>query len=177
LEVMTSRFSIDTGLNFLTVREGLKHRTTSRVLVYNFGLGIDCCRYSTTDERFLKPPYNMITEQDLVDRFDFLEVDWFDVRKIEPDKLYTPIAGSEDARLLASGWCEPEPWGTWTAGERAVIEIGCDLEGDQSIELQLKLKAFIPKKDSRLKDLGLSEDKRKIGLGLSSIKATRIPGV
>jgi Glycosyltransferase len=154
------------------------------------------------------------------------DTDLFYTRKIELDRIYSPVFGSIDWRLLGDGWSDPELWGTWTDGDRSTIELGYENDDEDCVEVTLGLMAFICEKKPHLKvtcrinnsksvdweftketwqsekstkvtaqewnekrpaelvlevhepkspkELGLSADHRRIGLGLLSIKVSRI---
>lgn len=143
INTLTTQFSYDSVLNFLTARAGLKHRPTSRRLSYNYGVGLDGTHFSSTHERFFKPPYNMITEQELIERFNLSEVDWLAMRRVECDKVYNLNSDSGEPRLLVSGWGEPESWGAWSVGAKSVIELGCDLAEGHDMQVTFQCKALV----------------------------------
>src|SRR6185369_6584980 len=71
--------------------------------------------------RFLKPPYNMICEDDLIARFG-LSLDPEDTRfDAQPGGRYTLNAASPGQHLLGHGWSPPESWGTWSEGDESLI--------------------------------------------------------
>jgi hypothetical protein len=60
------------------------------------------------------------------------------------------MAGSPDVRLLKTGWSTPEPWGTWSIGQRA--EIGLPItEPNGDIAITIEASAFLapPAADSQ----------------------------
>ncbi len=69
IDVMTSFFSQDSCLCLLTAQRGLLHKKTGKRVIYNCGLGEGGEHFSYA-EIFRKPPYNMITVDEVWQYFD-----------------------------------------------------------------------------------------------------------
>lgn len=63
------RFCFDAVVAFLAAEAGMRHRKTPTQTVFNFGIGGDEGHFPAFDQKFVLPPFNMITEEDLVERF------------------------------------------------------------------------------------------------------------
>lgn len=64
------------------------------------------------------------------------------VTECQDRRVELPIAaGSPGLAMLGSGWSTPEPWGVWTDGPEAILQLPADVPG--TIELQGI--AFVPK--------------------------------
>ena len=69
-DILRKRFCWDAAVAFLVARAGMVNQRTSQQVVYNFGIGRDSGHFSTFEDRFLRPPFNMIREEQLVNSFN-----------------------------------------------------------------------------------------------------------
>ena len=53
-------------------------------------------------------------------------------------------AGASSTKMLRSGWAQPEAWGTWSLGARAVLVWKLEAEPLDSLELTVDGRTFLP---------------------------------
>ena len=68
-KLLEARLCFDAAVAFLTARGGFINRRTREPVIHNFGIGARSWHFTNFSDVFLKPPFNMITRNDLVERF------------------------------------------------------------------------------------------------------------
>lgn len=67
--LLERRFCFDAVLAFLIARQGMMNKRTEHHVVHNFGIGVGSGHFIEEKDWLLKPPYNMTTRQELIERF------------------------------------------------------------------------------------------------------------
>lgn len=84
------RFCYDGIIAFLVAQARMMNRKTPHQVVYNFGIGRDSGTFRRPVERVFKPPYNMISEMDLVKKFDLPSPGGRFTRMVREYRLHKP---------------------------------------------------------------------------------------
>src|SRR6185312_10052004 len=67
--LLEGRFCHDAAMAFLIARNRMSNRKTKEHVIYNFGIGDRCWHFTSFADSYLKPPFNMITRNDLIEHF------------------------------------------------------------------------------------------------------------
>jgi hypothetical protein len=140
-DALTRRFCWDATMAFLAAKAGMGSRATPHGVVHNFGMGMDSGHFTTPDARFLAPPFCIVAEADLRKRFA-LEPPPDLMTGLDAGRIYRFGAGSPDLRLLGFGWSPSEPWGTWSIGDAASLDLG-PIQRPRPT-LQVSFRTFVP---------------------------------
>jgi hypothetical protein len=73
-KLLDRRLCHDAAMAFLIARKGMSNRKTQEHVIYNFGIGERCWHFPSLLDFYLKPPFNMITKSDLIERFSLQEL-------------------------------------------------------------------------------------------------------
>ena len=65
-----NRFCYDAVIAFLVAKAKMLNKRTPHQVVFNFGVGKDSGHFTKAKAKFFAPPFNMITESELIRRFD-----------------------------------------------------------------------------------------------------------
>ena len=68
--ILQTQFCFDAVIAFLVAKEKMLNKRTPQQVVFNFGIGEDSGHFTQEMPMFFVPPYNMISESELVRRFD-----------------------------------------------------------------------------------------------------------
>ena len=68
--ILQRRFGCDAAIAFLVAKAKMLNKRTPQQVVFNFGIGEDSGHFTQVMPRFFTPPFNMISENELVRRFD-----------------------------------------------------------------------------------------------------------
>jgi quercetin dioxygenase-like cupin family protein len=68
-KLLDGRFCHDAAMAFLIARNGMSNKKTREHVIFNFGIGDRCWHFPTLLELYLKPPFNMIAQDELIKRF------------------------------------------------------------------------------------------------------------
>lgn len=68
--LLETRFCYDAVFAFLAAEAGMVHRKTPQQTIFNFGIGPESGHFHHAVSVFTEPPYNMIEEDELVERFN-----------------------------------------------------------------------------------------------------------
>lgn len=77
-------------------------------------------------------------------------------------------AGASGVKVLGSGWFQPEQWGTWSDGSRAILNWKLDIEPLGSLHLKVEGRAF-PFQSEQSQTIDVEVNGTRVGTMQSSV--------
>ena len=150
LELLYKRFGFDSSIDFILAVNDIKNKPTAQRCIWNFGQDADSGHFGSSSDKFKAPPFNMITEEELVEKFALPEQGLYGLRAVQLGQSYDFNHGGNGQVFLANNWSESENWGTWSCGDLCSLSMSADVGESEAIALNFDLKSFVNEKNPRM---------------------------